>query len=353
MSLINQVLTQLEQRGVQGAPHQTLLRAVPVRVERNWIKIFLIVCTTALLFMVATLLWIKFQTQGKESTVSGSTANSAQTPASVPVQTAENTAVQQAPAAKMSLELEVTPLLPKPLRTHVEVPFAQAQAKVNVPAKPEVPSQVQKEDKTLSSKVATVAEEPLKIVSSTQRADAEYRKAFTLQKQGNHTEALAGYAAALNIEPQLDVARMSMAALLVENKRIAEAERVLQEGLVLKPAQIEFSMFLARVQVERGASAEALATLQANLQLADDRAEYQAFYAALLQREGRHVEALKNFQNALRIVPQSGIWLMGYGISLQALARNEEAKKVFQQAVETQTLSPELTAFVQQKLSNP
>lgn len=352
MSLINQVLTQLEQRGVQGAPHQTLLRAVPVRVEHNWMKIVLVVCAVSLLLMAAVLLWINLQTPDKLSSATASTANATPVPASIPAEITEKTATQQAPAAKMSLELEVTPL-PKPLRAHVEVPFAQPSVKAPTASKPEVVKQVQTDDKVISSKAAAAAEEPLKMVSSTQRADAEYRKAIMLHKQGIHTEALAGYAAALNIEPQLDAARMSMAALLVENKRITEAERVLQDGLTIKPTQIEFSMFLARVQVERGASSEALATLKTNLQLAHDRAEYQAFYAALLQREGRHQEALEGFQNALRIVPQSGIWLMGYGISLQALARNDEAKQIFQQAIATQTLSPELTAFVQQKLSSP
>lgn len=352
MSLINQVLTQLEQRGVQSAPHHTLLRAVPVRAERNWLKIILIVCAALLLLMAATLLGIKFKTPVKESSATGSIASSAQTSASAPPGIAENTVVVQPPAAKMSLELEVTPLL-KPKRAPMEGTFAQAAVKASAPAKSEVIRQVQTDTKVVGIQVAAVSEEPLKIVSNTQRADAEYRKAITLQKQGLITEALAGYAAALNSEPQLEAARMSMVALLVEKKRIAEAEKVLQDGLVIQPTQLEFSMFLARIQVERGTSAAALATLKNNLHLAHDRAEYQAFYAALLQREGRHEEALESFQNALRIVPQSGIWLMGYGISLQALARNEEAKKIFQQAIATQTLSPELTAFVQQKLSMP
>jgi MSHA biogenesis protein MshN len=353
MSLINQVLTQLEQRGVQGAPHQTLLRAVPARAEHNWMKIVLLVCAVSLLLMAAVLFWIKLQTTDKLSSATASTANATPVSASISAEITGKTATQQqAPAAKMSLELEVTPL-PKPLRAHVEVPFAQPAVKAPATSKPEVVKPVQTDDKVISSKDTAAAEEPLKMVSNTQRADAEYRKAITLHKQGMHTEALAGYAAALNIEPQLDAARMSLAALLVENKRITEAERVLQDGLTIKPTQIEFSMFLARIQVERGASAEALATLKTNLQLAYDRAEYQAFYAALLQREGRHQEALEGFQNALRIVPQSGIWLMGYGISLQALARNEEAKQIFRQAIATQTLSPELTAFVQQKLGSP
>jgi MSHA biogenesis protein MshN len=41
---------------------------------------------------------------------------------------------------------------------------------------------------------------------------------------------------------------------------------------------------------------------------------------------------------------------MGYGISLQAMQRNADAKDAFKHALDTQTLSPDLRAFVQQKL---
>lgn len=41
---------------------------------------------------------------------------------------------------------------------------------------------------------------------------------------------------------------------------------------------------------------------------------------------------------------------MGSGISLQALQRNAEAKEAYKRALETQTLRPDLQAYVQQKL---
>jgi MSHA biogenesis protein MshN len=109
-------------------------------------------------------------------------------------------------------------------------------------------------------------------------------------------------------------------------------------------------MTLARLQVARGNVAQALETLQKNLPQAENKPDYQAFYAALLQRAGRHKEAVSYYQAVLKLAPRNGIWLMGYGISLQATERIEEARTAYQQALATQTLSPELSAFVQQKL---
>jgi MSHA biogenesis protein MshN len=109
-------------------------------------------------------------------------------------------------------------------------------------------------------------------------------------------------------------------------------------------------MMLARLQVERGAVAEATATLEKALPYANSQADYQAFLAALLQRQNRNDEAIAHYQIALQLAPNNGIWLMGYGISLQAMQRNADAKVTFQRALDTQTLSPDLRAFVQQKL---
>jgi MSHA biogenesis protein MshN len=256
------------------------------------------------------------------------------------------------PASKLSYELSAVPLpeaLRKPIATQDQSKSQHASAGVpavqpaSKPSKPSVP---------IPAVVTAppVTEIPLKQVSRTQQADAEFRKALALQQQGHVAEALAGYEAALKLNAQQDSARLAFAALLMESKRAADAERVLQEGLKIRPTQLVFSMSLARVQVERSQIDQALKTMQANLPQAEGRADYQAFYAALLQRQGRHKEAVNHYQIATQLAPNSGVWLMGLAISLQQVQRSEDAKATYQKALATQTLSPELTAFVEQKL---
>jgi MSHA biogenesis protein MshN len=191
---------------------------------------------------------------------------------------------------------------------------------------------------------------PMKQVSAAQRADAEFRKAAALMQQGRIDDAVAGYEAALRLDAGHDAARQALVALLLESKRGPDAERVLQERLNSKPDHIGFTMMLARLQVERGAVDEAIATMGKALPYANSHADYQAFMAALLQRQDRNNEAIAHYQIALKFVPNNGIWLMGYGISLQAMQRNADAKVAFQHALDTHTLSPDLQAFVQQKI---
>ena len=57
-----------------------------------------------------------------------------------------------------------------------------------------------------------------------------------------------------------------------------------------------------------------------------------------------------HYQAALKLAPNNGVWWMGLGMSLQTLLRKDEARDAYQHALATNTLNPQLQAFVQQKL---
>lgn len=370
MSLINEVLVRLEQSGAHKIPKYTSVRAVPMKQERQWVKP--VVLGVILVPLVAFSLWRLFSPKKLDTAQmlvaqQVAPASAVASASSVLELTPEASAL---PASRLSYELSAAPeyvvvqekLKPAPVkqkRLVESTPSLQETAEEEAgmsevqppPARSKVAAVRSSSETKLSASTYPSDNTPvIKQVSRTQQADAEYRKAVVLQQQGHVLEAVAGYESALKLNVQHDEARQALAAALLLNNRGAYAERVLQEGLKLKPLQTDFSMALARMQVVRGDVAHALETLQKNLAQADNKPEYQAFYAALLQREGRHKEAVTHYQIAVQQAPRNGIWLMGYGISLQVVERMADAKVAYQQALATQTLSPELTAFVQQKL---
>lgn len=190
----------------------------------------------------------------------------------------------------------------------------------------------------------------VKPLSVQQQADNEFRKANVLMQQGRTGEAIAGYESALQLDAGHDAARQAMVGLLLESKRNADAESVLQAGLNYNPKHSGLAMLLARLQVERGALPQALETLQKTLPYVAQQADYQAFIAAVQQRMGQHKEAVAHYQTALQSSPDSGIWLMGLGISLKALQLKDEARVAFKHAMESHTLNSDLQAFVTQQL---
>ena len=194
-----------------------------------------------------------------------------------------------------------------------------------------------------------VSKQPTQITLQ-QQAENEFRKAYVLMQQGQTNAAISGYETAIKLDAGHNVARQTLVRMLLENKRNAEAERLLQEGLQHDPKQHSMSMLLARIQVGRNELDLALETMQKSLPYADKQADYQSFVAALLQRKNRHKEAISHFEHALQINPKSGVWLMGMGISLRAEQRTEEAREAFKRALESNSLSAELQSFVKQQL---
>lgn len=184
-----------------------------------------------------------------------------------------------------------------------------------------------------------------------QRAENEYRKALQTVQQGKSIEAIASLQQALHLDAQHVAARQALVAVLLDNKRTEEAQQVARDGLSLDAEQPGLAMILARLQLEKGEQRAAVETLERTLPYAADRADYLAFLAALLQREGRHKQAIEHYLTVLQKTPQSGVWWMGLGISLQADNRNLEAQEAFKRAKATNTLSAELSAFVDARLN--
>lgn len=397
MSVINQVLTQLEQRGAHTAAEQPMVRAVQ-RNRRN-LAIPLLAAGSVLLAAIAA--WqlgpprkpaVPAENVAPNATVStgldepekltAQKRSSATTAAPASgVSPGIPPSESLAPASRLSFELSVPPLSPTLRQGSAQAalpsaaPGASGQAASTVsgqasrggskPAANSVPAAgprtgaappVRPKAKAVSAANTKAAARapadaaPMKQVSAAQQADAEFRRAAGLMQLGRVADAMAGYEAALRLDAGHEAARQALVALLLEGKRNADAERVLLEGLDSKPEHTGLTMLLARLQVERGALEQATATLEKSLPFADAQADYRAFLAALLQRQNRNEEAISHYQTVLQQAPANGVWLMGYGISLQAVQRNAEARDAYRRALETQMLSPELQAFVQQKL---
>ena len=202
----------------------------------------------------------------------------------------------------------------------------------------------------LQADTPLVLDKQIRALTPQQKAENDYRRATGLIEQGRAAEAGALLEQVVQTDPTHAAARQTLIALLLKSKRQDEAMRYAKEGLDLNVKQAGFAMIQARLQVEKGEQQAAIDTLQRTLPYVLDRPDYRAFLAALLQREGRHKEAIEQYLLSVRLSPQNGVWWMGLGISMQADGRAEEAREAFSRARETNSLSPELQAFVEQKL---
>jgi MSHA biogenesis protein MshN len=183
-----------------------------------------------------------------------------------------------------------------------------------------------------------------------QKSGNFYRQAITNLQQGRVAEAQANLTQALEANPANQEARLTLAGLLVDNKRNDEAKATLAAGLAISPEQSDFRMALARLQVEAGDRTGALNNLEQGLAYAKGNADYQSFFATLLQRAERHEEAINHYMTALSLNDTNPNSLIGLGISLQAVGKLENAQEAFTRAQTSTTLTPELSMFVDQRL---
>lgn len=182
-----------------------------------------------------------------------------------------------------------------------------------------------------------------------ERAEAEYQRGIAAHQQGQWNEAVAAYTAALREAPRLAATRQALAGVLVAQGRGDEAMQLLAEGNALAPQHAGLATMLARLHVERGALQQAAEVLHQAAPVSATP-EDRAFHAAVLQRLNRHAEAAELFAAAVRVTPTNGVWWMGLGISLAADGRHDTAREAFNRARSSGSLSPELATYVEQRL---
>lgn len=345
MSLINQVLKDLERRGASVPILDESIRPVAV-AKKRWILFILV--GVLLLASLAAGVWLALHQARKplDSQPLPAVESLLQLPPNgvVPQASVVKTKQINEPASRMSAALSESPKADKPLQKNKEL--AVTAQRVVVPVTESKSNQGVHADSTVP------VGKQIKKITLQQQTENEFHKATLLVQQGQFRDAISGYEAALLIDPGYDKAREGLVAVLLTLKSNAEAEKVLQEGLVLNEKQIRFAMLLARLQVEHNALPLALQTLEKTLPFATSQPDYQAFMAALLQRQSRHAEAIAHYQVALSLTPNSGVWLMGQGISLQAMKRNDEARESYKRAIDTHSLSAALQSFVEQRVAD-
>lgn len=386
MSLINQMLQDLDQRGaelsgtgaVPSVPSAQTMMQTPVETSGNakWLGTLVLLI---LLIAAASWYWRQHQSVTKLAVAAA--------PNSVPQQAALKPV--QAPIATLKVPENQPDVLPEPATLALKLstdfdpekvtaePALVAQENknlekkwVNPLAQPLVgnkenhqavekiradePVKSVKENQTTALAKNNLSAEPSKFVkeiSPQQKAEGEYRQATQLQQQGRASEAIQMLEQTLKTDPQHTAAFQLMIGLLIENKRQEDAMRWLQQALQTDSGQPRLAMILARLQVDKAQVGNAIDTLQKTLPQAGEQSDYLAFLAALLQREARHKAAVELYQRALKKNPQNSVWWMGLGISLQADHRNTEALEAYNRARMVGGLSNELLAFIEQKIA--
>ncbi len=341
MSLINQMLKDLDARRPRPAgAHEAALHGMGLTGDHRssatlpWSRLALGAITASLIAVLLTLRpW--FQPGGPQFDT-GSAGDSAVEPLHAPVPVAGPSIPAKpapAPAAARPAVDQVTADSRPARRTAKKLPVQPAKrADSSIPpAKPAIH------------------------LTPHQKAGLAFRRALELLDRGNDRAAEVQLRKALSLEAGLADARVQLAALLLREQRLVDAEMLLVEGLAIRADQLALAELYARLLVERGDNARALDVLDAAGAAHSDLAEVRALRAGILMKLGDARSAALDYRKALATNPQRAVWWIGLGVALEQAGDPARALPAYHRA-QRLPLSTELYDFVVKRinaLNNP
>jgi MSHA biogenesis protein MshN len=349
MSVINKMLQDLDRRQALGAgAEQSAVRAPSAKTGgHEWFWRILVVLLTAALAWMG---WVAVQLMPRKPLVTElafqaateARSRAAAKPAPVVV-------VPEEPKEAVTEEPKPPPVVSEALRLALtlETPLKPEAAKPAAPI-------AAKKEKAAPAQPVVVAAKPIdkreRIRTANDNAEAYFRRAALLLSHGRVSEAEEQLVAALRADPAHTGARQAYVALLLEQRRLDAAQRLLQEALALNPQQPTFALTLARIHVGQREYGVALEVLDGAGPTGAGNADFQAMRGAVLQRIGRHAEAVDAYQTALRggATQPPTTWI-GLGISLESLGRRSEAVMAYRRALGAGAIAPEAREYAESR----
>lgn len=200
-----------------------------------------------------------------------------------------------------------------------------------------------------SNDINSVRKQPRQL-SNTQQAELAYQKGYQLLRQNKVYSAEAKLLLALEHNVKHIKAREMLVGLYLKTGRKVEAETLLNKGLLYLPGYSNFTKLVARLLLDNNQVDKAVKTLLNHRPAISADPNFYALLAASYQRQNNHAAAANTYVQLLKINPREGIWWVGMGISLEALNKNKEALDAYEKARQTGTLNTRIANYSNQRL---
>lgn len=265
-------------------------------------------------------------------------------PAAAPPRAVEPAPASEVPAVAPADPAPAPAARPEPARS--VPPVAEARSETAAP--PSQPDPAAPAPTPVATAAPAAASAPPPPLGS---ADSHYEAATAALQQGQWIEAERHLRDALRVDPARHDAREALGGLLINQRRLDDAQAVLEAGRALGPQRPVYRKLLGHLALERGQPDVALALLQeAPPAIAADPV-YHELLAAACQQLGRHSEASMTYRLLLQLRPNQAAWWVGYGISREALNQPAQALEAYHRARRLGGLDPRLLDHASRRIA--
>jgi len=330
MSLINQMLKDLEKRRSRDLETSSSLNqnitweSGPNNKSFNWLGFSIVITLTALLMVIAYLLWDR----NKQDVVASLTEEKKSAFVKGKEEIKKTVIKKHAPKKRVKKEI----VTQKPLES-----IADSSDSVDVEELDDSPTlKLTKTHRPLNSK---------------QLAEIEYTKGYKFLQKGQMHQGKESLRKALSLYIPHIKAREMLAGIYIKSGRFINAAELLSEGVKVVPEYPLFAQLYARVLLEQKNPQLAIKILEQGSARINVEPDYFALLAATYQRVKEHKKAIDLYLQLVKVRSSESVWWLGLGISLEKSGKNKEALEAYQRAQQTGNLKAGLVKFTNNRVS--
>lgn len=153
----------------------------------------------------------------------------------------------------------------------------------------------------------------------------------------------------LLIQPDHKSARKQLAALWFGRKLFSPALNLLSQGISMYPDEVDFRLMKARILLNQNNNQAAYHVL--NDFSTAKNVEYQALLANTAQSLGELDTVLLAYQQLVILEKHKGKWWMGLAVAMDQKSQFEEAKRAYTMALSKGDLSNNSAQFIRQRMN--
>ncbi len=191
-----------------------------------------------------------------------------------------------------------------------------------------------------------------KQLSPGELAQQKIKRAEQALASNNVVKAEGLFEDVLLIIPEHKSARKQLAALWFGRKAFTPALNLLSQGIALSPTDTEFRMMQARIYLQQNRTIKAFNVLNTLSQVNDvANIEYQSLRASIAQQLNEFTAAAEAYKALTDIEPLTGRWWLGLAVAHDSNSEFKQASFAYKEALTKMGLSDSAESFVRQRMS--
>ncbi|MCU4675059.1 tetratricopeptide repeat protein [Catenovulum sp. 2E275] len=182
-------------------------------------------------------------------------------------------------------------------------------------------------------------------------ATNQLNQAIALLDKGQFIKAEQLLHSALNLNPELHQARITLMSIRYGEKNYPSALAILQQGIESFPEYLAYRLLAANILLEIDKPQVAWSLIKDQTPNPQQEHTFYQFKASLAQQLQHWPIALTSWQQLLVVNPQNAKWQLGAAIAAEQTKNQTLAAKHYQLALELPGLSQASREFAQQKIT--